>query len=468
MWQKNCGAPRAHDDWGVWDKGIKAFANNILANRSRSFLVSFNFRSKWDPATLLEKTSLKMAMQTKIKGMITVEMKLCQCLDTVRDIIFFNLPFCNATGLRDFIRKALMKQKLALIHRHPLKYPRMEWGRHLPGFEFVRDFVKNTLWRSQEENLTIQAFHKIAWHLECPWEAVDRFYTLIKVMKKNKTLYRLLGYSVTVTKNPGPDALPGMKTKLVQAVHWYTSFQMLINHMPLWGLVNPDKVVELHCGEDKEGDPQELIFTSVRQVMSKHKINHLPLWQEILQNNDGSWKGFHSNGHDCKAHKGVLTRWLGCVSAHLCFHLMKRGVTDKSALALIRASFSQQALRDAINATMKDWKVVSATQAEFDEELEDMMCKAAWVDTTKGMELSERVEYEQEAPGRASMLDPSNPEVLNFADEQSVKTLNTATTGGLIYMTAFSASLGEMAYIPTEEDDVNSQDVDDFARRKLH
>jgi hypothetical protein len=38
-------------------------------------------------------------------------------------------------------------------------------------------------------------------------------------MKKNKTLYRLLGYSVTVTKNPGPDALPGMRTKLAQAVH---------------------------------------------------------------------------------------------------------------------------------------------------------------------------------------------------------------------------------------------------------
>jgi hypothetical protein len=80
------------------------------------------------------------------------------------------------------------------------------------------------------------------------------------------------------------------------------------------------------------------------------------------------------------------------------------------------------------------------------------------------MELSEWVEYEQEACGRASMLDPSNPEALNFADEQSVKTLNTATTGGLIYMTAFSASLGETAYIPTEEDDVDSIETDVFAQ----
>jgi hypothetical protein len=60
-----------------------------------------------------------------------------------------------------------MKQKSALIKRHPLKHPRMEWRRHLPEFEMVRDFVKNTPWRSWEEKSTIQAFHKIAWRLKC-------------------------------------------------------------------------------------------------------------------------------------------------------------------------------------------------------------------------------------------------------------------------------------------------------------
>jgi hypothetical protein len=111
---------------------------------------------------------------------------------------------------------------------------------------------------------------------------------------------------------------------------------------------------------------------------------------------------------------------------------------------------------------MKDGKVVSATQAKFDEELDDMMRKATWVDLTKGMELSECVEYEQESCGRAFMLDPSNPKVLNFADEQSIKLLNTAVTGGLVYTTAFSASLGETAYMPMEDDDVDSQETDVF------
>jgi hypothetical protein len=88
-----------YDDWGVWDEHIKAFANNIPADKSRSFSVPFNFRSKWDPTALLEKISLKMASQTKHKGAMMVKMKSCQCLDTVRDIIFFNLPFCNLIGL---------------------------------------------------------------------------------------------------------------------------------------------------------------------------------------------------------------------------------------------------------------------------------------------------------------------------------------------------------------------------------
>jgi hypothetical protein len=119
-------------------------------------------------------------------------------------------------------------------------------------------------------------------------------------------------------------------------------------------------------------------------------------------------------------------------------------------------------LQDAINATMKDGKVVSATQAKCDDELDNMMRKAMWVDITKGMELSERVEYEQESHGRAFKLDPSNLEALNFADEQSIKLLNTAVTGGLVYMTAFSASLGETAYMPTEDDEVDSQETDVF------
>jgi hypothetical protein len=173
----------------------------------------------------MEKTSLKMATQMTHKGAMMVEMKPCQCLDTTREIIFFNLPFCNPISLWDFICRALTKQKSALIKHHPLKYPRMEWGRHLPEFEMVQDFVENTPWHSREDKSTIKAFHKIVWHLECPWNQVDFFYTLIKVMKKNKSLYHLLGCSVTITKNPGPDALPGMRKKLAQVVYWHTSFK---------------------------------------------------------------------------------------------------------------------------------------------------------------------------------------------------------------------------------------------------
>jgi hypothetical protein len=63
----------------------------------------FWFKCKMLPKVLFEKTFLKMAGQKKLKGSIAVEMKPCQHLDTVREIIFFQVPSCDAIGLRDLL-----------------------------------------------------------------------------------------------------------------------------------------------------------------------------------------------------------------------------------------------------------------------------------------------------------------------------------------------------------------------------
>jgi hypothetical protein len=144
---------------------------------------------------------------------------------------------------------------------------------------------------------------------------------------------------------------------------------MSINHAALCGLVNPDKCVELTRLEDGDGDSQESVITSVQEILMKHRVDHLCLWQGMFQNNDGSWRGFYSNGKGCKRHKGTATRWSSCPAAHLRFHLLKRGVTNDSALNLIRRSFTPQAFWDALQATFKDGKVVLAAQAEMQDEL---------------------------------------------------------------------------------------------------
>jgi hypothetical protein len=59
----------------------------------------FHFRSKWEANKLFEKTLLKMAAATKIKGTISIAVKPCQCLDTERAVIFFNIPYCSASSL---------------------------------------------------------------------------------------------------------------------------------------------------------------------------------------------------------------------------------------------------------------------------------------------------------------------------------------------------------------------------------
>jgi hypothetical protein len=178
-----------YNKWGIQDEMVHTFLNTIPADKLRSFTGSFYFRCKWDPAQLFEKPLLKMASQQKYKGMITIELKPCQHLDTTRGIIFFNLPFCSNKGLRGISRKAMRNQKSALIKRHPSKYPRMECPPPLPDFFMVRDFVWNTPWQNCKEKLMIQAFHKIAWQMDCPSSDVDKLYTILKVMKKNKSIF---------------------------------------------------------------------------------------------------------------------------------------------------------------------------------------------------------------------------------------------------------------------------------------
>jgi len=157
-----------YDEWGLWEEDIRMFLNTIKDKGQRTFQASFYLRCSGDPDALLAKTLLKMAKQSQHKGTVSMERKPCQHLDTTREIIFFNLPFCDAVGLRDYLKAALIAEKSRLIHRYPNKFPRKDWGRAFQDFEMVRDFVKNTPWRSREEKATIQVFHKLVWHLGMP------------------------------------------------------------------------------------------------------------------------------------------------------------------------------------------------------------------------------------------------------------------------------------------------------------
>jgi hypothetical protein len=165
--------------------------NTIKEKGQRSFTSLFYFRCSGDPKALFAKTLLKMAKQSHHKGTVTIKLKPCQHLDTTQDIIFFNLPFCNARGLWDYVRMALMAKKSCLIHKYLTKFPRKDWGHNFQNFEMVRDFVKNTPWRSREEKAMIQTFHKMVWNLECPRDEVAFIYRILKVMKKNLSIHSL-------------------------------------------------------------------------------------------------------------------------------------------------------------------------------------------------------------------------------------------------------------------------------------
>ncbi len=159
-----------------------------------------------------------------------------------------------------------------------MRFPRKDWGWAFRDFEMMQDFVKNTPWRSREEKTTIQAFHKLVWHPECPRNKVPFIYRILKVMKKNMSIYKLLGQNVKIMKNAGQDAPPpSFKMELALYVHWHTAYQMSTNHVALHGLVNPDKRVELFCLADGDVNAQESVITSVQEILTKHRVDHLCL-----------------------------------------------------------------------------------------------------------------------------------------------------------------------------------------------
>jgi hypothetical protein len=111
----------------------------------------------------------------------------------------------------------------------------------------------------------------MAWHLEAPCHKVDPLYTILKVMKKNRSINNFFGNKVLVIKNPGFDASPTHKMCLAGAIHFHTFFQMSVNHVALCGLVNPDKEVYLSREEDKDGMEQHPLKKTVQSIFMGYK-----------------------------------------------------------------------------------------------------------------------------------------------------------------------------------------------------
>jgi hypothetical protein len=62
----------------MWDEDIKMFLNTIREKGQWALTASFYFRSNVEPKVLFEKTLLKMAKQSKHKGMVVIKVKPCQ------------------------------------------------------------------------------------------------------------------------------------------------------------------------------------------------------------------------------------------------------------------------------------------------------------------------------------------------------------------------------------------------------
>jgi hypothetical protein len=103
----------------------------------------------------------------------------------------------------------------------------------------------------------------------------------------------------------------------------------------------------------------------------------------------------------------------------------------------------------------------------MEDKMEALVKNTTWVDITMGMELGEHAEYENKLRAKVFLLNPSSPEALNFEDDMTTKSINTAMAGGSIFMAAFSASIGETAYVPGNVDSQESDILDESNKESI-
>ena len=118
------------------------------------------------------------------------------------------------------------------------------------------------------------------------------------------------------------------------AMVWLTS------RVLLKGLTKPDRPHILHRLD--EDNPEELdleITRTVREIMMEKKFQGSKVWILIGQLGDSCWAGYFCYGIGNDPHRAHVVEWAGSMSAHIRYHLLRRGFDPKGVNNLVRGSF---------------------------------------------------------------------------------------------------------------------------------
>lgn len=375
------------DDWSCF-KHIKSdFRNFTLdAGRTKKFRGSQLIGCSMEPKKLLADTFLELdnGLDESIGGgKITFEYKPLQVVETERNWILFGIPGTDihpesfGNMVRPFLQHAMWK----MSDKNPTKYPASKYSGSLPDFVINISYAQNVPFKMAEK-LPPQA--KLLIHFEMRQSDSELFQEIFRFISLSKLDKRMFGQFARFHKGPPPGASQIDREGLGHMLQNHVTVVRSMGKVPLPGIMHPDKIMPCLMTDNTDGEPRESVHISLRRIMMKQRIGKPKIWQCILPNANGGWDGHYANGFGCGKHRQKALAWAVCSSAHLRFHLLKKGVLPESITDFINQVFTCKSASEAFSAKLIRGEVYTygaASAANMCTDLEN----SGWIDISLGM-----------------------------------------------------------------------------------
>ena len=309
-------------------------------------------------------------------GRVTLEYKEMQAVDTDRHWILFGVPSeTNPDSFSKILKPFLTGELARMKEKNPMKYTGLKFM-SLPDFAVSVMYIQNVPFKMTEG---LPAYAKQCIHIEIRQtdkelsKELFKFITLSKSDKKYFGQFTRFHYGCP----PGSslterETLGGMLQNHITAIR-------SIGKVALPSVLHPHKVIS--CVRDT---PEPTVEISLRRIMIKQKTGRIKVWQCILPNSGGGWDGYYADGFGCSEHKSQAQHWALCITAHLHFHLICRGIQVESVKEFIDSVFTNDAAQEAFGTKLIDGTVFTQSAASAASMRLDIE-KCSWVNVNLGI-----------------------------------------------------------------------------------
>ena len=455
------------NDWSRWEHLSSDFKTiNLKNNRTKKFNGAVWIGSDHEPKDLL--SSVFLLLHEEIPhggGKVEFTYKDLQEVDTKRDLILFGVPADIDTTafkmmLQPFLRSAMCKMN----EKNPRRYPIETYGLNPPEFVVLSDWLFNAPYQEKSDTEGIPFWCKKCIQFESRDTDQEILWNIFSFMTFTKQDKQLFGEFARFVKGPGVGAGTGDKQPLGLLLQSHIAIVRSLAKVQLPGLLFPDMEHEMRLAADSDNQAREPVYLSLRQILMKRKIGKPHVWQCILPRHGGGWEGYHVNGKGCEHHRVEALTWSECLSAHIRFHLLKRGVEAAAMEDVINLSFTVNAALEGFSAKLIKGKVFTAGTASAMSLAKDL--EGTWVDLGLGTgQNNEKISYVRRGISLRANTDPTS---FNFTSDGRLPPRKDA--GSVAYSEAGVATLGESVYgnpkgeeevdgitLPAEDDSAGSE-----------